>query len=199
MMAIALSLAFTLGAPKQMSTVPYSSIEDPSMTVTSNADPCKNPELGACGTQLTYGTDMSSLQFTADVPGNGTGAESVTFQVCYTDPYIKGRPWRKANDVIGNDKQCGIQACKNVTLIDGTATCTYEVGDMLGEAVYYFRALAADSSGTFIMGTTNKDELFQINLYNGRTTSIIVGVIVMSVVSWCILLGGLIWEKVKKD
>ena len=117
MMAIALSLAFTLGAPKQMSTVPYSSIEDPSMTVTSNADPCKNPELGACGTQLTYGTDMSSLQFTADVPGNGTGAESVTFQVCYTDPYIKGRPWRKANDVIGNDKQCGIQACKNVNEI----------------------------------------------------------------------------------
>jgi hypothetical protein len=200
MMAIALSLAFTLGAPKPMSTVPYSSIEDPSMTVESSAAPCNTPELGACGTVLTYGTDEQTLDFTATVPGgNSSDAASVTFQICYTQPFIAGRPWRKTSDVIGQDKQCGVMACKDVPIEGTTASCTYTVGDMLGEAVYYFRALASDSKGVYVMGNTNQDEMFQIDLYEGRTTGIIVGVIVMSVVAWVILIGGLIYEKMKKE
>ena len=200
MMAIALSLAFTLGAPKPMSTVLYTSIEDPSMTVESSAAPCTTAELGACPTVLTYGTDKQTLDFTATVPGgNSSDASTVTFQICYTEPFIAGRPWRKSSDTIGQDKQCGVMACKDVPIEGTTASCTYTVGDMLGEAVYYFRALASDSNGVYVMGNTNQDELFQIDLYEGRTTGIIVGVIVMSVVAWAILIGGLIYEKLKKD
>merc|ERR1711981_1232223 len=151
MMAIALSLASTLGAPPQKSLVAYSSIEGDTLAVTS-----------------------------------------------YTKPYIAGRPWRKTNDVIGNDKQCGIVACKGVAVEGSEAKCTWTVGDMLGQAVYYFRALGADESGAFVTGVTNSEENFQIDVYNGRTTSIIIAVIVMSCIAWAILIGGLIMERMKK-
>merc|ERR1711977_312586 len=186
MMAIALSLAFTLGAPPQKSLVAYSSIEGDTLAVTSSAKPCTSDEIGACPTVLTYGQANETLEFTMTVP------------VCYTKPYIAGRPWRKTSDVIGNDKQCGIVACKGVAVEGSEAKCTWTVGDMLGQAVYYFRALGADESGAFVAGVTNSEENFQINTYNGRTTSIIVAVIVMSCVAWAILIGGLIMERVKK-
>ena len=199
MMAVALSLAFTLGAPKPFSPVLYSSIEDPAMTVTSNAEDCSTPELGACGTVLMYDSPKDSLKLSATVPGNSSDAASVTFQVCYAKPFTVGRPWRSPKDVIGKDKQCGIKACANVAIEGGTAECTYTVGDVLGQGVYYTRALAADSEGTFIMGNTDMDQYFQIDAYNGRTTSIIIGASVMSAVAWAILAAGLIMERVKKD
>ncbi|QDZ18655.1 high affinity nitrate transporter [Chloropicon primus] len=197
MMAIALSLAFTLGAPTPKSTVAYTSIETTSLAVTSTAEPCKSDQIGACPTVLMYGQANDTLMFESTVEANSTEAKSVTFQVCYTDAYIGGRPWRKPADVIGSDKQC-FSACKGVVLEGSTAKCTWTVGDMLGQAVYYFRALAADAEGTFVMGATNTGENFQVNVYNGRTTPIIVAVIVMSCVAWAILLGGLIMERVKK-
>ena len=199
MMAVALSLAFTLGAPKPYSKVLYSSIEDPVMTVTTNAEDCSTPELGACGTVLMYDSPKDSLKLSATVPGNSSDAASVTFQVCYAKPFTVGRPWRSPKDVIGKDKQCGIKACANVAIEGGTAECTYTVGDVLGQGVYYTRALAADSEGTFIMGNTDMDQYFQIDAYNGRTTSIIIGASVMSAVAWAILAAGLIMERVKKD
>ena len=199
MMAVALSLAFTLGAPKPFSPVLYSSIEDPVMTVTTNAEDCSTPELGACGTVLMYDSPKDSLKLSATVPGNSSDAASVTFQVCYAKPFTVGRPWRSPKDVIGKDKQCGIKACANVAIEGGTAECTYTVGDVLGQGVYYTRALAADSEGTFIMGNTDMDQYFQIDAYNGRTTSIIIGASVMSAVAWAILAAGLIMERVKKD
>ena len=201
MMAVALSLAFTLGAPKPYSKVLYSSIEDPAMTVTSNAEDCSTPELGACGTVLMYDSPKDSLKLSATV-GNASDAESVTFQVCYAKPFTVGRPWRSPKDVIGKDKQCGIKACANVAIEGGTAECTYTVGDALGEAVYYVRALASDAKGTYVMGNTNKDQYFQIDAYNGRTTSIIIGAAVMSAFAWSVLIGGLIAEQIqarKKD
>ena len=198
-MAVALSLAFTLGAPKPYSKVLYSSIEDPVMTVTTNAEDCSTPELGACGTVLMYDSPKDSLKLSATVPGNSSDAASVTFQVCYAKPFTVGRPWRSPKDVIGKDKQCGIKACANVAIEGGTAECTYTVGDVLGQGVYYTRALAADSEGTFIMGNTDMDQYFQIDAYNGRTTSIIIGASVMSAVAWAILAAGLIMERVKKD
>ena len=198
MMAVALSLAFTLGAPKPFSPVLYSSIEDPAMTVTSNAEDCSTPELGACGTVLMYDSRKDSLKLSATV-GNASDAESVTFQVCYAKPFTVDRPWRIPKDVIGKDKQCGVVACANVAIEGGTAECTYTVGDALGEAVYYVRALASDAKGTYVMGNTNKDQYFQIDAYNGRTTSIIIGASVMSAVAWAILAAGLIMERVKKD
>merc|ERR1711943_51956 len=86
-----------------------------------------------------------------------------------------------------------------VTPIEGgEAKCTWTVSDMLGTAVYYFRAIAADEEGTFIMGAANMDENFQIDSYSGRTTPIIIAVAVMSCVAWAILIGGLIMERVKK-
>ena len=197
-MAVALSLAFTLGAPKPYSKVLYSSIEDPVMTVTTNAEDCSTPELGACGTVLMYDSPKDSLKLSATV-GNASDAESVTFQVCYAKPFTVDRPWRSPKDVIGKDKQCGVVACANVAIEGGTAECTYTVGDALGEAVYYVRALASDAKGTYVMGNTNKDQYFQIDAYNGRTTSIIIGASVMSAVAWAILAAGLIMERVKKD
>lgn len=198
MMAIALSLAFTLGAPPQKSLVAYSSIEGDTLAVTSSAKPCTSDEIGACPTVLTYGQTNDTLEFTTTVPGNSSDVKTVTVQVCYTKPYIAGRPWRKTNDVIGNDKQCGIVACKGVAVEGSEAKCTWTVGDMLGQAVYYFRALGADESGAFVTGVTNSEENFQIDVYNGRTTSIIIAVIVMSCIAWAILIGGLIMERMKK-
>ena len=199
MMAVALSLAFTLGAPVPKSTVVYETIEAPNeISVKSSAGMCTSTEIDACPTILEYGTANDTLQFTTTVAGNGT-ASSVTVQVCYTDPYIVGRPWRKTNPVIGNDKQCGIIACKNVPVsADGTAKCEWTVTDMLGQAVYYMRALGADETGTFVVGSTNMDQNFQTNIYNGRTTPIIIAVIVLSCLAWAILIGGLIKERYTK-
>jgi len=201
MMSIAMSLAFTLGAPKPYSKILYTSIEDPSLTVESTAKDCSTPEIGACPTVLMYGTSLDTLTVSATVPSGGTPAgnySAMTFQVCYADAYTKGRPWRSPKDVIGRDKQCGISACKSVPLEGGSATCDYSVGDNLGTAVYYFRALAENEAGEFVAGNTNKDQYFQIDTYNGRTTSIIIGAAVCSVLAWAILGGGLIYELVYK-
>ncbi len=206
MMSIALSLAFTLGAPKPYSKILYTSIEDPAFTLESSAKPCTSQELGACGTVLEYGTSESSLTVSATVPANLTAnlpptvveystPTAVTFQVCYADAFTVSRPWRAPRDTIGRDKQCGISACKSVPLDGGaTATCDYTVGDALGTSVYYFRALAENADGAFVAGNTNKDQYFQINAYNGRTTGIVVGVAVCSVLAWAILGGGLVYE-----
>jgi len=209
MMSIAMSLAFTLGAPKPFSPILYTSIITPSFTVESTAKPCSSQELGACPTVLEYGTSLDSLTVSATVPANLTeGLEeslgayatptAVTFQVCYADAFVEGRPWRAPKDAIGRDKQCGISACKSVPLEGGSATCDYSVGDNLGTAVYYFRALAENEAGEFVAGNTNKDQYFQIDTYNGRTTSIIIGAAVCSVLAWAILGGGLIYELVYK-
>ncbi len=195
MMSIALSLAFTLGAPKPYSKVLYTSIEDPALTIESSAKDCSTPELGACGTVLEYGTPLDTLTVSATVPSGAGNFSAVTFQVCYADAFIAGRPWRSPKDTIGRDKQCGISACKSVPLEGGaTATCDYTVGDALGTSVYYFRALAENADGAFVAGNTNKDQYFQINAYNGRTTGIVVGVAVCSVLAWAILGGGLVYE-----
>mmetsp|Transcript_6541 Transcript_6541/g.16886 ORF Transcript_6541/g.16886 Transcript_6541/m.16886 type:complete len:241 (-) Transcript_6541:999-1721(-) len=211
MMSIAMSLAFTLGAPKPFSPILYTSIITPSFTVESTAKPCSSQELGACPTVLEYGTSLDSLTVSATVPANLTeGLEeslgayatptAVTFQVCYADAFVEGRPWRAPKDAIGRDKQCGISACKSVPLQEGTgartATCDYTVGDDLGTAVYYFRALGENDKGDYVVGNTAKDQYFQINTYNGRTTSIIAGVVACSVFAWGILIGGLIYEYV---
>lgn len=99
MMAVALSLAFTLGAPVPKSTVVYETIEAPNeISVKSSAGMCTSTEIDACPTILEYGTANDTLQFTTTVAGNDT-ASSVTVQVCYTDPYIVGRPWRKTRQV----------------------------------------------------------------------------------------------------
>lgn len=198
MMAIALSLAFTLGAPVPKSTVMYTSIDGTALEVTSSNKDCSSIELGACPTVLMYDTANQTVEFTTTVAGNDTSVKSVSVQVCYGAPYIAGRPWRKKTDVIGTDKQCGIKACTAVPVENGEAKCTWTVGDMLGTAVYYFRALGSDETGTFVTGATNMNENFQIDAYNGRTMPIIIAAAVMSGIAWAILIGGLIMERVKK-
>jgi len=197
MIAIALSLAYTLGANPPKSTVKYSSIYDPAMKVVADTKPCSDDALGACGTVLTYGTPNSSAEVT--VSSAGADASGAQVRLCFGKAYTVDRPWRSANDVIGKDKQCAKVACQIDSLDGGEGKCTYNVGDTTGTAVYYFRALAVDSSGKFIAASQDaEDGYFQVNSYQGRTQSIIVGVAVMSVVAWTILIGGLVWEKVKK-
>lgn len=178
----------------------FSVIESPTTTVKSSAEPCNSTKMGACGTVLEYGTPNSTLEVEVSAENTDMVA-SAQVRLCYAKPYIVDRPWRAASNVIGKDKQCAAIACNNMLFDGDAATCTYNVGNLQGDGVYYFRALLVGENGQFISASEVKDgvDYFQINSYNGRTTPIIIAVIVMSCVAWAILIFGLVRERLKKD
>merc|ERR1711920_1038829 len=95
--------------------------------------------------------------------------------------HLLGLPWHRHHD---RDRPFArLHAWREPPQVDsldgGEGKCTYNVGDTTGTAVYYFRALAVDSSGKFIAASQDaEDGYFQVNSHQGRTQSIIVGVAV---------------------
>lgn len=111
---------------------------------------------------------------------------------------MEKRPWRDADDIIGEDTQCSITACNDLIFSGNSTGCLYEVDSDIGTAVFFLRALLKNEDGTYVQGTTNTN-YFQIDGYLGRTTGIIVGSSIMSVVAWGILASGIMWERVKRS
>jgi len=181
-----------------VSTTAFSSIENDQIVLTSDAVPCDEDKIGACGTVLTYEGPNNMLDITLEAPEEALeGVSTAEFQLCYSKESMEKRPWRDADDIIGQDTQCSITACDDLTFTGNRTSCLYEINSDIGTAVFFLRALLKNEEGTYIQGAENMN-YFQIDGYLGRTTGIIVGSSVMSVVAWSILASGIMWERTKQ-
>eukprot|EP00894_Picocystis_sp_ML_P002707 jgi/Pico_ML_1/53224/g3804.t1 len=198
MLAVALPLALIVGEPKARSTIAFSSIENDQIIISSDAAPCDEDKIGACGTVLTYEGPNKTLDISIEAPEQALqGVTSAKVQLCFSENSMEKRPWRDADDIIGEDRQCAFTACDDMTFTGNRTSCVYKVDGDIGTAVFFLRALLEDEEGLFVQGADNFN-YFQIDGYLGRTTGIIVGSSIMSVVAWGILASGIVWERTKQ-
>jgi len=146
---------------------------------------------------------------------------SVQVKACFSDHSTKDRKWRKHKDEIGKDKQCFKKLVEtqkwptgsNLAQID---SYKWTVADNIPKATYFFRVFAYDKYQNTIgygdsndlmelpfehlgrtVGTTNGTYgigYWKVKGYDGLTSGVVTGVVILSIVSWALLISYFIYE-----
>lgn len=126
-------------------------------------------------------------------------AAKVLVKACYNDASKKDRPWRKAKDVINDDKQCKKKFAEGAAIpAEGeSASITYSFPPDFPGATYFVRVFAQTADGTFVYygqsnlkdGVTYKTDEFTIDAYDGVSAGLTAGVAVCSAIAILVLIG----------
>mmetsp|Transcript_27001 Transcript_27001/g.51076 ORF Transcript_27001/g.51076 Transcript_27001/m.51076 type:complete len:219 (-) Transcript_27001:283-939(-) len=139
---------------------------------------------------------LEKLSITFKNGGGGDWSKVTNYQVkaCFSDPSISDRPWRKKKDEISKNKQC---LKKDIDSADWDSPSTseitihWEVKSSIPKAVYYVRVFAKDADGNHVAyGDSDVTSgFFKVSGYDGLEPGIVAGAVILSVLSWAILIG----------
>ncbi|WPT15435.1 High-affinity nitrate transporter-activating protein 2.1 [Picochlorum sp. SENEW3] len=148
--------ALSKGIPDNDTTATYSGISPPKYNVElgyiingseENPAPCDNPASDAsCMTTLQASEDSVLIRY-AVKPGYSVNKTStIRIQMCYGPDNIIDRPWRKFDNVISENKQCGFDL---VTNLSPEGEYTYLVTENAPSSVYFIQVLEVCDDGTY--------------------------------------------------
>merc|ERR1712100_415851 len=148
---------------------------------------------------------MGGINKTADgVTSQAVDAElakvtKVQVKACFSKHSTKDRKWRKTKDEIGKDKQCFKKLIEEVHYpAPGSTTAqvdeyTWTIADTIPKATYFFRVFAYDAEGNGI-------GYWKVKGYDGLTSGVVTGVVILSITSWVLLISYFVYEHyIQKD
>jgi len=146
----------------------------------------------------------------------------IMLKACFSKLSTKDRKWRKEKDEVGNDKQCFKELIESRPWPTADQTpaqiddFVWTVGDSIGRATYFFRVFAYDADGNTIGYGDSRELLEQpfmhneveisaadggsgigywkVKGYDGLTSGVITGVVIMSILSWALLITYFVYE-----
>ncbi|KAI3430843.1 hypothetical protein D9Q98_009254 [Chlorella vulgaris] len=168
-------------------------------TVAPDPTPCTafNTATSTCLPQVSV-PDKDSVIITYSGPV--TEGNTISIMTCFSNSSSMDRAWRKANAIIGNDKQCNVEKPMVKGLPTGEGTYTWTPGPNTPQSSYSIQVLevVAGSNPTTYAAMGRSTGFFQIIPIDSRPSWLLGVVGGMCAVGPITLAGFFVWEKMLK-